>query len=382
MKAIWHISRILLGATLVFSGFVKGIDPLGSAYKFTDYFNAWGMESLSPLAFTLGLLLSATEFITGIALIFNVFISFFSFVAIATMGFFTALTLVIAVQNPVSDCGCFGDALVLTNWQTFYKNILFLALAIFLIVYRNRFKPAKLSAVISVLAMATVFVFGYLVSYSYHHLPIIDFRPYSVGTNIPEAMQIPENAEQDVYESHFYYKNIESGKIKKFDDKNYPWQDTLNWEFVKMDEPVLIKKGYEPPIQNFVMESPEGEDVKDFFLYDEGFTIVMISHDLDKFNLENIDQIKDLIEYSNKNSINFIALTSSFFDESADFFVRNNIDISFFSCDEITLKTMVRSNPGFIMMKNGTILDKWHFNDIPDEKSMENRMLFFRKISE
>lgn len=381
MKTRWHIARILLGLTLAFSGFVKGIDPLGSAYKFTDYFTAWGMESLEPFAFALGILLAATEFITGIALLFNTFISFFSIIALAFMAFFTVLTLGIAIENPVTDCGCFGDALVLSNWETFYKNIIFSAFAVIVFWYRKRFKPKKQSLITAILSLATVFVFAYLVDYSYKHLPILDFRPYKVGTNIPEAMQIPEGAPVDEYETFFHYKNKETGETKKFDQGNYPWQDTLKWEFVSMDEPVLIKKGYEPPIQNFIMETPDGEDVKDFFLYDEGYTIMMISHDLTKADMSNSEEISKLLSLANQHEINFLALTSSLKEEYMDFANDYSLHIDYFNCDEITLKTMVRSNPGFIMIKKGTIVDKWHHNDIPGEKSLKNRLDFFEKIT-
>ncbi len=380
MKILWNIARILLGITFIFSGFVKGIDPFGSAYKFTDYFNAWGMESLSPFAMALGVLLSATEFITGVALLFNVFVSFFSRVVLGFMGFFTILTLVIAISNPVTDCGCFGDAFVLTNWQTFYKNILFSAFALIVFLFRSRFKPEKQSLITAILSIATVFVFAYFVDYSYKHLPILDFRPYKVGVNIPDGMIIPEGADQDVYENIFYYKSKKTGETKKFNQENYPWQDTLTWEFVSMKDPVLVKKGYEVPIQNFIIETPEGEDVKDFFLYDEGYTIMMISHDLREANTETNEEIQNLIEFANEQSMNFIALTSSLEKESKEFANKYSLNTDFFNCDEITLKTIVRSNPGFILIKKGTIVDKWHYNDIPDNKSMENRLSFFNKI--
>ncbi|MGQ8338553.1 BT_3928 family protein [Sunxiuqinia sp. A32] len=377
MKTLWQLLRILLGIVFIFSGFVKGIDPLGSAYKFTDYFNAWGVEGLNPVSLPLGILLSATEFITGIALLFNVFISFFSLVSLAFMGFFTALTLWIAIQNPVTDCGCFGDAIKLSNWATFYKNIFFLGFAIIVFYYRKKFKPAKNSLIIGVMAAATIMIFAYLVDYSYNHLPIIDFRPYKVGTNIPEAMIIPEDAPQDVYENIFYYKNKKTGKTKKFNQENYPWQDTLTWEFVSAEDAVLVKKGYEPPIHNFIMETKDGEDVKDFFLYDEGYTVIFISHDLLRAQIPDKNKISNLIDYTNKNNINFIGLTASLPEDADSFLNKYNFNFEFLHCDEITLKTIVRSNPGFILLKNGTILDKWHVNDVPSQEEMDIRRNFF-----
>src|SRR5690606_21750870 len=268
MKIFKHIARILVGLTFIFSGFVKGIDPWGSAYKFTDYFNAMHLEWLTWAALPLGILLSFAEFAIGIALLFNVLLRFFSWLALIFMVFFTGLTLWIAIENPVTDCGCFGDALVISNWETFYKNVVLIVLTIIVFAYRNNMKglPGKKTG----FALALLSVVGYaaVVFHSYNHLPIFDFRPYKVGVNISEAMSIPPDAPQDVYENIFYYKNINSGEVEQFTEENYPWQDTLNYEFHDM-ESFLVQEGYEPPIHDFRIETPEGDDILDFFLYDE-----------------------------------------------------------------------------------------------------------------
>ncbi|NCB09262.1 MAG: DoxX family protein, partial [Bacteroidia bacterium] len=224
MSLLKHISRILVGLTFVFSGFVKGIDPYGSTYKFTDYFNVMGMEWLIWAAFPLAVLLSFAEFAIGVALLFNLFVSFFSWLALLFMAFFLPLTLWIAVKNPVSDCGCFGDALVISNWETFYKNVVLIALTLIVLLYRKNMPSItgkKLSALLGTMSVA---IYGILVIYSYNHLPVFDFRPYKVGVNIPEAMKIPEGAPQEVYENIFYYQNKKTGEIQKFSEDNYPWQ--------------------------------------------------------------------------------------------------------------------------------------------------------------
>jgi len=378
MKAFWHVARLLLGLVFIFSGFVKGIDPWGSAYKFTDYFNAWDMESLVPLALPLGIMLSASEFIAGLALVANVLISFFSAIALLFMLFFTGITLVVALNNPVTDCGCFGDALVLTNWQTFYKNIVLLILAILVFRYRKRFGPKKQSLITIVLSALTISVFGYLADYSFNHLPIIDFRPYKIGTNIPRAMMIPGNAPQDIYENTFTYRNKKSGTDKKFTEKNYPWQDSLNWEFVSMDSK-LIRKGYEPSIHNFMIETADGEDIKDFFLYDKGYTFIFIVQDPGNANQSKMPAINQLAGYAINNQMNFIGLTSATQEQTEQFKAENNLTFDFFNCDEITLKTMIRSNPGLILIKNGIILDKWHYQDIPSPEEIKKQLAYFEK---
>jgi len=370
MKIIQQIARILIGITFIFSGFVKGIDPWGSAYKFTDYLTSFGWEPLIKLAFPLGVLLAAAEFSIGVAMIFKLWIRFTSWLALLFMLFFTALTLYIAINNPVTDCGCFGDALVLTNWQTFYKNIVFTGLALLIFIKRNTFENRNGIILPAVLSGMTMVVYFYLAAYSYNHLPLIDFRPYKVGTNIMQAMQIPEGAPKDVYETIFEYKNKETGKIKSFTEDNYPWQDTLHWEYVSTGPSRLVKEGYKPPIHDFVMESEYGDDVKDFFLNDQGYIFILVAYDLTKTNRGSMEKINKLALYARENKMLFAGMTASLRDDITNFITETEAPFEFFNCDEITLKTIIRSNPGLLLLKNGTIIAKWHFNDIPDEKAL------------
>ncbi len=369
-----HISRILLGLTFIFSGFVKGIDPWGSAYKFTDYFNAFQMPWLTGLAFALGILLAAVEFFLGVAMVFNFFIRITSWLMLAFMVFFTGLTFVLALTNPVTDCGCFGDALIITNWQTFYKNIVLLALAI--IVFRQRKNFGGKNGPVLSMAMTgmTMVVYFYLVSYSYNHLPIIDFSPYKVGVNIPEAMKIPEGAPKDIYENSLVYKNLKTGEEKEFPETNYPWQDTLNWKFVKMGEQKLIQKGYQPPIHDFRIETPEGEDIKDFFLYEERGTFIVVASNLQKSNKKGLSMIAQFATEAKRKGYKIIALTASSPDTFDAIKNETGAQFDFFNTDEITLKTIVRSNPGMILIKKGTIIGKYHFNDIPKPEELEDQI--------
>jgi uncharacterized membrane protein YphA (DoxX/SURF4 family) len=369
-----HIARILLGLTFVFSGFVKGIDPWGSAYKFTDYFNAFHMPWLTNLAFALGILLAAIEFAMGAAMIFNFFLRITSWFTLAFMVFFTGLTLVLAITNPVTDCGCFGDALVITNWQTFYKNIVLLALAIYIFTQRHTFK-SKDGPILSIgLTGMTIIFYFYLVNYSYNHLPIIDFSPYKVGVNIPDGMKIPQGAPKAIYKNDLIYKNVKTGEDKKFTEANYPWQDTLNWKFVKMGDQKLIQKGYTPPIHDFRIETPEGEDIKDFFLYDENYTFVVISPNLQKADREGMKRIAELAAAAKSRGYKFIGLTASSPDGFDAFKKETGVQFDFFNTDEITLKTIVRSNPGLIVLKKGTIIRKYHFNYVPKPEELDSQL--------
>lgn len=369
-----HVARILFGLTFVFSGFVKGIDPWGSAYKFTDYFNAFQMPWLTSLAFALGILLAAAEFFLGVAMLFNFFTRIVSWFALAFMVFFTGLTFVLALTNPVTDCGCFGDALVITNWQTFYKNVVLLALAIFIFIQRKNFRGKNAPVLSFAFTGMTMVFYFYLVTYSYNHLPIIDFSPYKVGVNIPDAMKIPEGAPKAIYENNFIYKNLKTGEEKEFAEADIPWQDTLNWKFVKAKDAVLVQKGYTPPIHDFRIETPEGEDIKDFFLYDDNYTFILIASNLKKANREGMKKAASLATQAKSKGYHFIGLTSSSPDSFEAFKSETGANFDFFNTDEISLKTIVRSNPGLIVLKKGTILKKYHFNDIPKPEELESQL--------
>ncbi len=374
MKVLKLVARILVGITFIFSGFVKGIDPWGSAYKFSDYFMAMNLEWLQWAAFPLGILLSFAEFAIGVALLFNTFLRFFSWLALLFMVFFTGLTLWISIENPVTDCGCFGDALVISNWETFYKNVVLLLLTIIIFRFRNDKKKQSGKKVSYVLSSLSVVVYFIFVVYSYNHLPVFDFRPYKVGVNIPEAMAFPEDAQQDEYESIFYYKNKNSGEVEQFTEENYPWQDTLNWEFHDM-ESILVEEGYEPPIHDFTIETPEGDNIIDFFLYDENYVFMLVAYDLNKTSTQPQEKINSLAEWAIGQDMQFIALTSSLPEDSEAFAREHDAPYEFFNCDEITLKTIIRSNPGLMVIKDGTIVAKYHYNDIPTPEEFEQEII-------
>nr|WP_319570750.1 BT_3928 family protein [uncultured Draconibacterium sp.] len=369
MNIVKQLARILFGIVFIFSGFVKGIDPWGSAYKFTDYFNAMGLDWMLWAAFPLGVLLAFAEFAIGVAFFFNWRMRLFSWLGLLFMAFFTPLTLWIALKNPVTDCGCFGDALVISNWETFYKNLLFITLAIIVVANRNWFAEKVKSIVPGILSIGVFIVYFGIVYYSYNHLPIFDFRPYKVGTNIPEAMSMPDDAPQEIYENTFYYKNKNTGEIKEFTEENYPWQDTINWEYNDMRS-TLVQEGYEPPIHDFTIESSEGDDIKDFFIYDENYVFMLVAYDLHKTSIKSQEEINALANWAIDKGYSFVCLTSTLQDDSMEFAEQNDAPYEFFNCDEITLKTMIRSNPGLILMKDGTILDKWHYNDIPSPEEV------------
>ena len=373
MRALQFISRLLVGFVFIFSGFVKAVDPMGSTFKFSDYFVAFGMDSFKEIAFPLAILLSTVEFVVGLALFFNARKAFTSWMALLFMLFFTPLTLVLAITNPVTDCGCFGDALVLSNWETFGKNLIILGLT--LIVFFGRKKDTKTYPVWEqnlLIGFATVFTI-WISIYSYRHLPIIDFRPYHIGANIADGMIIPEGAPADEYRSLFKYEK--DGIVREFDETNYPWQDTT-WKFVDSEQ-ILIKEGYTPPIHDFSISNDMEGDITSQVLSDDRYSFLLVSKELSKIDESALSKIKDIAMYALENDIPLIGLTGSAQDEMNEFKNDNELPFYFYNTDEIQLKTIVRSNPGLLLLHKGTILGKWHFNDFPKADELKGNLAAF-----
>lgn len=371
MRLVKNLCRIIVGIVFIYSGFVKGIDPLGSDYKFTDYFNAFGMGWMNATTLFFSFALSLAEFLIGIALLFNLWVSRMAWGSLLFMAFFTPLTLVLALTNPVSDCGCFGDAMILTNWQTFWKNIILLLLAIMIFVYRKEYKSSlPLMGQFSFLTLAGAGMLC-LSIYCYRHLPVLDFRPYAVGKNITESMRLPEGAEPDQYEVTLKYKNKQTGEIRSFTEENYPWQDTLNWEYESSSER-LVKKGYITPIHDLVIEHPTLGNITEEILEDDNYTILAVAYNLNQSDTQYQPAINRLAEYAREKGIRFYGLTSSSERDIEAYKKRNHVPYEFCTADEIQLKTMIRSNPVVIILREGTILDKWAGKDVPDVKELQD----------
>ena len=371
MRLVKNLCRIIVGIVFIYSGFVKGIDPLGSDYKFTDYFNAFGMGWMNATTLFFSFALSLAEFLIGIALLFNLWGSRMAWGSLLFMFFFTPLTLVSALTNPVSDCGCFGDATLLTNWQTFWKNIILLLLAIMIFVYRKEYKSSlPLVGQFSFLALAGAGMLCLSV-YCYRHLPVLDFRPYAVGKNITEGMRLPEGTEPDQYEVTLKYKNKQTGEVQSFTEENYPWQDTLNWEYESSSER-LVKKGYITPIHDLVIEHPTLGNITEEILEDDNHTILAVAYNLTQSDVQYQPAINRLAEYAQEKGIRFYGLTSSSERDIETYKKRYHVPYEFCTADEIQLKTMIRSNPGVIILREGTILDKWAGKDVPDVKELQD----------
>lgn len=357
-----NVCRFVLAATFIFSGYVKAIDPLGTLYKLKDYATAMSLNGLLPDWALVGvaIALGALEFALGVFMLFAVRRHVVSRITLAFMAAMTVLTLWIFVADPVKDCGCFGDALKLTNGETLLKNIVLAACAA-LVAWR----PVDMARFISrsnqwIVRYYTVAYIVITSVYCLYTLPIFDFRPYHVGMNIKQGMEIPEGAEQPEFESTFLLRK--NGETREFTLDNYP---DSTWEYVDT-RTVQTKKGYEPPIHDFALTSCDtGEDITEQVLTKRGYTFLLVSPRLAVADDSNFGDIDQIYEYAEENGADFYCVTASANDEIERWRDLTGAEYQFCNADETTLKTMIRSNPGLMLLKDGTIIGKWSHNALP-----------------
>jgi triosephosphate isomerase len=370
-KTITNVCRLILSVTFIISGFVKAIDPLGTQYKIDDYLEAMHLTAFLPdyVTLSMSVLLAACEYTIGIMLLFAAHRRVISKMVLLIMVIMTPITLWLATFNPVSDCGCFGDAVVLTNWETFFKNVVLLVAAI--IVWR---RPDYMHRFVSqsnqwiVLNYTIIFVL-FLSGYCLYNLPLFDFRPYHVGADIKMGMEIPKGAKKSVFETTFVLEK--NGVRKEFSLDNYP---DSTWTFID-SKAVEKEKGYVPPIHDFsIQRVSDGEDITRQILDDKGYTFLLISPHLEQADDSNIDLINQIYDYSKYNGYGFFCLTASAQKAINRWNDITGAEYSYCNTDETTLKTIVRSNPGLILLKNGVVIRKWSHNDLPDEYALHARL--------
>lgn len=366
LTVLVNVCRFLLGATFVFSGFVKAIDPIGTQYKLQDYLSAISMGGFVPDIVTLlaSLALATLEFSLGVFVLFAIRRHLVSKIIVAFMVVMTLITLWIALFNPVEDCGCFGDALRLTNTETLLKNIVLLAASAVL-----AWKPLQMYRFLTRstqwIAINYTILFVLLLSaHCLYHLPLIDFRPYHIGMNIKKGMEIPANAPQPEFDTTFILQK--NGVKKEFTLDNYP---DSSWQFVD-SKTVQTKEGYVPPIHDFSIQKPNGDDITDSVLTAKGYVFLLVSPHLEQADDSNFGDIDLLYEYCQEQKIPFYCLTASGKKDINHWADITGAEYPFCFTDETTLKTIIRSNPGLLLLKNGTIIRKWSHNDLPSNASL------------
>ncbi|MDR2906401.1 MAG: DoxX family protein [Bacteroidales bacterium] len=359
------IARTLVGMLFIFSGFVKGVDPLGTQYQMQDYFMAYGTTWANPFALPLAVIMIAAEFVVGAALILNIRIPLASWGAVLLMIFFTITTFFDAIYNLVPDCGCFGEAVKLSNWQTFYKNIVidtFLAI-LFFGRYRIRNTFSLKNEVIIIASVAILFV-GFEIG-TLRHLPVIDFLDWKVGVKLN-----PPKTEPITYS--FEYKNKTTQEVQTFDSKSLPADVTTNWEFVNSIINDPNPKNLMIPI--FDQSGGEGQEITDMVAGNPDYSFIVAMYDIKKARKRNMPKIFALQDLARQKGFEFVFLfdlnaTTEQIDQFKQKVGREDLDMYY--SDDKSIKAIVRSNPGLILLKDGVVVDKWAWRDVPTVETVQ-----------
>jgi uncharacterized membrane protein YphA (DoxX/SURF4 family) len=381
---ITHIARFLVGGLFIFSGFIKANDPLGFSYKLKEYFEvfheATGLgifESIAHIALPLAILLCVSEMALGFMLLIGYKRNLTLALLLAQISFFTFLTFYSACFNKVTTCGCFGDFLVLKPWESFWKDIILLVLITLIYAGKenvNEIFSGLLTLTLTVIAIVLSVIFPI---YTYRNLPVFDFRAYKIGDNIKKNMEAGPNYKPAEYEIGFVYENLKTGKKQHFTMKDYPWQDTLTWKWYAPDNK-LIHDAIEPPkIVDFAINSLDGVDLKDSILNNKEYMFLLVCWDINQTEDDETlhAKINDLYKLAASEKIKVLGLTQSD-AKLIDAYKHNHQALyDFANADGIVLKTMIRANPGLILIKDGTIIMNWHHNNFPSYSDVKQKYM-------
>ncbi len=384
---VWltHISRILVGGLFIFSGFIKANDTLGFSYKLEEYFEVFKADSglaffewFAHISLPLAIIICASEIILGIFLLLGYKRDLTLWLLFAQIAFFTFLTFYSACYNKVTHCGCFGDFVQLKPWESFWKDVALMILITLLFSGKENINEISASPML----MSTFATLGVVLSvwfpiYTYRNLPVFDFRPYAIGLNIKKNMEFPSYYEAAKYETRFLYKNLKSGEVKEFDMKNYPWQDTLNWAHDSTMN-VLIADAKNPPkITDFNISDLNGNNITDSILNTKGYYFWLIVYDLAKTEDDETlhSEINDFYKLASQEKIPFMSFTASGPKEIDDFKHKHNALYDFATVDATVLKTMIRSNPGLILLKDANVIMNWHHNNYPSFSDVKRKYM-------
>lgn len=358
MKYIVGFSRLFVGVLFIFSGFVKLNDPIGFSYKLEEYFgqDVLNLEFLVPYALVLAIFIVIYELLLGVTLLIGYAPKFTKWSLLLMILFFTFLTFYSAYFNKVTDCGCFGDAIPLTPWQSFIKDVILLILILILFFNKKYLKPIFAEVSLKWIVFAVAIGCFYFAYHVLMHLPAIDFRAYKIGTNIPEAMSYPADAQQAVYEYEWTF-DVNGNKETHITTGSYP---EVAGEFIGV-ETKMINEGYTPPIHDFSLMK-DGEDYIDELMQEDKLLIV-VAYNISKTEREGWSEIKSALQKASKQNFKIIGLTASGEQEISKFKEDFNLDFEFYFSDETAIKTIIRANPGLVILKNGTITNKLHWND-------------------
>lgn len=377
-KSLVNFSRIFVGVLFIFSGLIKANDPMGFGYKLQEYFEVFHMNFLSEWATGIAILLCVFEIVLGALLLFGFWRKQVTTGLLVVIIFFTFLTFVSAAFKVVTSCGCFGDAIPLTPWQSFSKDIVLLVLILILFKYRSRISPVtenrSLQNALFGIVLAASLMFS---QFTYSRLPVLDFLPYKIGANLPELMKIPAGAKPDEYQIMYNMKHKETGEQKVMSDKDYLkteiWKDE-NWEIVGTPESKLVKKGYQPKIKDLLITDASGTDYTKELIENPYYNLVVVAYNLKETDDEGMARLNALaLNATEQFNIRSVLLTSNSAQDADAYSKRMKLFMEVFYADAVPLKSMVRASPGVLLLKNGVVINKWHYNSVPSIDELTER---------
>ena len=373
--------RIFTGLLFIFSGFIKANDPTGFGYKLQEYFEVFHLTAFNEYATAIAVVICGFEILLGALLLLGVYANAVAWGLLLLILFFTFLTFYSAFFEVVTSCGCFGDAIPLTPWQSFSKDLVLLALILIIFFNRKQLRPIiKGSGNQFVATVITAIISLGIGVYTVNYLPFIDFLPYKVGNNLPSLMVLPEGKQGDVFEQIYTMKNKKTGETKKVNDKVYMadklWEDE-SWEIIGEPESRLVRKGYDIPIPDLLITDADGADHTQEIIANPYYNLVIVAKDLSSTNIDAIQKINQAAIQLTKdyNGLRVVLLTASASKDAQYLSDKMQLIAEIFYADLIPLKSMVRANPGVLLLKGGNVVGKWHYNNFPDAKTIEDKFL-------
>ena len=358
MKFLVNFSRLFVGLLFIFSGLIKINDPVGFSFKLEEYFGptVFNIDFLLPYVLPLAIFIVVVEVLLGVFLLIGLKKEFTIYSLFVMIVFFTFLTWYSAYFNKVTDCGCFGDAIKLTPWESFTKDIILLVFIIILMMGLKYIKPLFTNKLLYTIPVISLVICILIVNQVLSHLPLIDFRPYKIGNNIIENMITPEDSKKAIFRYDWLF-NVEGEKKIISTSGNFP---SIEGDFISV-ETELLEEGYEPPIHDFSMELDDIDYTDD--LMQEEKLLIFVFYNISKMELEAIGDLKESLIIAMDNNYKIIGLTASGNEDVNNFKSKFLVDLDFYFCDETALKTIVRSNPAALKLHKGTIIQKAHWND-------------------
>lgn len=360
IKLLAHVCRIILAVTFIVSGFTKTVDPWGTALKVSEYLTIYGWDELQGAAMAFSIWLCGAELMMGCMLLFKVRIRMVSIFALGSMLIFTVITFLSATVLPVEDCGCFGEAIKLTPWQTFIKNLIALPMAV-VVWWRYRpdriFSFKKLEFVLMCLFFVGSMSLGY---YCYRHLPIVDFLPYKVGVNIHEAMQAQLAEPDEETETVLVYRNRKNGKLREFRLDDTEWQNDEKWEWVdtRSEQGERVVRAL---ISEFSLHNAEG-DVTEMVLTSPGRLYMLCMTNPDAVPRPCFARLIDLCREALLRGDLVVCVTPDPLYEQVNWSC-GGLMIPCYNIDASTMKTMLRARDGVVLLEDGVIKAKYNCLD-------------------